>query len=156
MIRMLALVTLTALPIALRSTTPSSFLDRVRGVWSGSGTLAGRPMDAIYRWSNGSPGSTMTVALRLPGTETAVFTGALQPPGETAAGRWTDSQGADYRVDLVALSHDSLVTGWGPDSSRGRSVYRLHGADSLEVRDYRVNASTGATSLFGRYLTRRQ
>jgi hypothetical protein len=134
---------------------PREFGARVQGRWSGTGTLAGRPMSATYTWRWVAAAAEMTVALYPPGMTTAVFEGRLIAPTDSAPGRWTDTQGADYRVTRVALSADSLVTEWGPDSARGRSVYRLSATDTLEVRDYRVNATTGTATVFGRYLTGR-
>lgn len=133
----------------------SEFFERASGRWAGAGTLAGRPMLATYSWTNVPGRREMAVALTPPGGATAVFDGRLVFQDSDGAGRWTDSQGGNFAVDRVALSRDSLVTAWGPPSARGQSVYRLHAADSLEVRDYRRDAATGAATLFGRYSVRR-
>jgi hypothetical protein len=141
--------------LTIDSVRDTAFTARVIGLWSGSGMLAGRPMTASYVWTKVSSGHEMVVALTPPGGSRVVFNGKLMLPERDSAGRWTDSQGANFAVERVALSSDSLVTAWGPASARGQSVYRLHAGDSLEVRDYRLDSVSGAATLFGRYVLRR-
>ncbi len=135
---------------------PSPLIEGLHGTWMGGGTLAGRPMQTAVSFAPTAGGRQllMIVGLSASGVAKPVFEGMLTLPSAGGIGRWHDSQGAEYEVTQTAEG-DSIVTRWGPSGRQGKSVYRLRGRDSLEVRDYQPTETTGVFRLFGQYSLRR-
>ncbi len=140
-------------------------LTRLIGDWQGNGTVTGRASAVTMTWSTDLEGTFVHLRFR-----NAMAPGAGRPAeafegrgyyrvtgtGGTGVGTWIDSRGVILPLS-VAVTPDSLTTEWGQESTeRGRTVYRLSAADTVEILDF-VRGPDGQFREFGRTtLTRRR
>lgn len=136
--------------------TPSQPLEQWLGEWHGTGTTSGAPARLTLRWERALGGRFVRLTLLNEiGNEPTRqrFEGlAMYWPGVAGRmnGRWFDSQGAMHLLD-GALEATALIAEWGDGTTpRGRSTYRLMGANSMEVID-EIRRKDGSWSEFGRF-----
>jgi hypothetical protein len=126
------------------------------GEWHGTGTTSGAPARLTLKWERALGGRFVRLTLlneigNQPPRQR--FEGlAMYWPGVAGRmnGRWFDSQGAMHLLD-GALEPTALIAEWGDGTApRGRSTYRLTGANSMEVID-EIRREDGTWNAFGRF-----
>ena len=149
------LLAVASVPLA-EETTPSQPLEQWLGEWHGTGTTSGAAARLTLKWERALGGRFVRLTLLNEiGNEPTRqrFEGlAMYWPGVAGRvnGRWFDSQGVVHLLD-GALEPDALIAEWGDGTTaRGRSTYRLLGADAMEVID-EIRRKDGSWSEFGRF-----
>jgi len=134
-------------------------LTQLLGEWRGSGVVTGRASEMTMAWSRDVGGAFVHLRFRNAmaeggGRPAQVFEGrgyyrAAPATASNGTGTWLDSRGMIFPVAFT-LSPDALTSDWGGASTeRGRTVYRLTPAGTLEVIDF-VRLSDGQYREFGR------
>lgn len=132
------------------------------GEWHGSGVVNTRDSSITMTWDVAVTDAFVRLRFRndMAPTDTQpafVFEGHgyYRVSGTGGTGTWMDTRGYILPV-RVTLTDDAFVSEWGDESSpeRGRTTYRLTGADAVEIID-EVRAADGTYRVFGRSSYRR-
>lgn len=148
-----------ASPLDARQSALPEVMTRLLGDWRGSGVITGRASALTLSWSRDLGDAFVHLRFRNEmaeggGRPAAVFEGrgyyrAASATAVAGTGTWIDSRGFILPV-VTALSPDALTSDWGDASTeRGRTVYRLTPAGTLEVIDF-VRMPDGQYREFGR------
>ncbi len=149
----------TAQPTA-PPTAPPTLLDRLTGHWSGSGRVTGLESSIEMAWEPVVGARFVRLTFRntmATAGAPRVFEGHAYyraTASDSLTGTWFDSRGLVLPIVATATG-SALESTWGtPDTEQGRTIYRLVGADSLELIDS-VRTKTGMRE-FGRSALRRK
>jgi hypothetical protein len=153
---------LAAAPTLLAQEEPSTagVFERLEGVWSGSGTLFGRPAGFGMEWRLEWDRRIATLRFdnafvaedgaRTPVLEAVAYYRARG--GGEARGTWIDSRGEILALRFEA-GDSTLTVHWEADTESGRTEYLLVEEDVLEVMDFVRSGDDWRE--FGRALYRR-
>jgi len=142
--------------------TRPAVVQALLGEWRGTGVVNGRDSSITMTWDIAVSGAFVRLRFRNDmaptGTQPAfVFEGHgyYRVSGSAGTGTWMDARGFILPV-RVTLADDAFVSDWGDESSpeRGRTTYRLTGADAVEIVD-EVRTADGTYREFGRSTDRR-
>ena len=121
------------------------------GVWSGTGTLMGRPASFEMEWKTSEGGFVELRFRNFFVDASGILTPVLEaralyrPSGTTAVGVWIDTR--PQRLQLESeVSQSAVITNWIAQAERGRTEYRIEDG-GVTVRDY-VEVD-GEMQLFG-------
>jgi len=114
-------------------------LDWLHGAWAGSGTVQGAPSEATLDVGPALGGRFVELryGFTTRGERSFRFEGRgfYRADGSGWQGQWFDSTGAT-RPLAGTVSGTVLTTEWGDEATeRGRTTYRLEGANALQVTD---------------------
>lgn len=147
-------IILVALALAAGAFAADVFT-RLEGNWRGTGKVNGMESTLTMRWERALGGKFWQLTFRneMKSPQGVFpFEGAAMYQSDkkgAITGSWFDSRGVKFGISSVADA-DSLTSNWGSaETEQGRTVYKLTGADTMEVVDS-VKGKDGTYKEFGR------